>query len=115
MDPPYEISTTTDGAGRSYVAFASRVVNRGPGALKVVGRRQTAREKTMTAEQILLSNGSVETGVPATTVPAGRMQFSPSWDHNHWHFLRFEDYMLLSVPDLDFVARRERRASACSA
>ena len=104
MEAPYEIQTTTDGAGRTYVAFASHVVNRGPGALKVVGRRQTERQGTMTAEQILLTDGSVETGVPATTVPAGRLKFSPSRDHNHWHLLRFEDYMLLSVPDLDFVA-----------
>lgn len=104
MRAPYDVTKTTDGDGRTFVAFASQVFNRGPGVLKVAGRRQAARDKTMVAEQILLTTGSVSSGVPARTVPAGRLQFSPSADHNHWHFLRFEDYMLLSVPDLEFVA-----------
>jgi len=105
MRSPWRVQLTTDGAGRSFVAFASEVDNQGPGVLKVVGRRDSTATDTMSATQVLLDTNSVATGTVARTVPdAGTMQYSPAGGHDHWHYLHFEDYNLLSVPDLNFVA-----------
>lgn len=106
MQPPYDVVVTTPPAepGRTFVAFSSRVINRGPGVLKVYGERKTIDDDTMDATQVLLSTSSIRTGHAAARVPVGEFQFSPSADHNHWHYLRFEDYNLLSVPDLEMVA-----------
>ena len=105
MQAPSAIQLTTDGGGRSFVAFESRVDNRGPGVLKLLGRRADTTTPTMNVTQVLLNTNSVSSGTVERAVPgAGTLQFSPAGGHNHWHYLRFEDYMLLSVPDLNFVA-----------
>jgi hypothetical protein len=104
MQAPYDIQKTTDGVGHSFVAFGVSITNRGPGVLKVVGKRPP-HSAQMDATQVLLTTDSVRTGVAAQTVPnVGKLQFSPSPSHFHWHFVHVEDYQLLSVPDLDFVA-----------
>jgi hypothetical protein len=53
---------------------------------------------------VLLDQPTVTSGRVARTSAAGQMQFSPAGGHNHWHYLHFEDYVLLSLPDLQFVA-----------
>jgi hypothetical protein len=104
MRAPSNVQLTTNG-GQSFVAFTSRVESRGPGILKLLGQRSDTSQDTMSVTQVLLDGISVDSAKVARTVPdVGRMQFSPAGGHNHWHFLRFEDYMLLSVPDLNFVA-----------
>jgi hypothetical protein len=103
MHAPGQVQQTSSG-GHTFVAFRSAVTNLGPGVLKVVGTRP-AGSNQMLSKQILLSTNSVSTGLKAGQVAdVGRFEYSPSVDHNHWHYLRFEDYMLLSVPNLDFVA-----------
>lgn len=105
MRAPSGLQLTTDGGGRSFVAFESRVDNVGPGVLKLLGERPDTSGDTMSVTQVLLNSNSVTSGTVERAVPgAGTMQFSPAGGHNHWHYLRFEDYMLLSVPDLSFVA-----------
>jgi hypothetical protein len=101
---PYGLVETTDGGSRSFVAFDSFVENVGAGPLKLLGQRASTAEPRMDVTQVLLDSNAVTTGVVERTAPAGQMEFSPSGSHNHWHYLRFEDYMLLSVPDLEFVA-----------
>ena len=104
MQAPSGIQVTT-ASGRSFVAFESRVDNHGPGVLKLLGQRPSTSTSTMSVTQVLLNTGSVSTGTVERAAPGvGTMQFSPAGGHNHWHLLRFEDYMLLSVPDLAFVA-----------
>jgi hypothetical protein len=101
---PYGLVETTDGGSRTFVAFDSFVENVGAGPLKLLGQRPSAAVPQLTVTQVLLDSASVTTGVVERTAPAGQMAFSPSASHNHWHYLRFQDYMLLSVPDLQFVA-----------
>jgi hypothetical protein len=105
MRAPLDVHVTAGRGGRAFVAFESRIVNRGPGPLKILGQRSTSVPGArMAATQVLLDTSSVTTGRVARAVPVGPLQFSPAGGHDHWHYLHFEDYMLLSVPNLDFVA-----------
>ena len=104
MDPPYQVQMTTDGSGASFVAFGAAIGNRGPGILKVKATRPSGSD-LMDASQVLMTTNDLNTATVDSTVPnVGQLQFSPSPSHFHWHFLHFENYQLLSVPDLNFVA-----------
>jgi hypothetical protein len=106
MVPPYQVQMTTDGSGASFVAFGAAISNKGPGILKVEGLLNPGSNPAqMDAKQILMTTNDLNTAhVDSEVDHVGTLQFSPSASHNHWHYLHFENYQLLSVPNLDFVA-----------
>lgn len=115
MQPPMDLSVTSDDPNTPthwYLAFGAKVINNGPGPLKVVGSRANTLDPTMDATQLLLDDPSVHNGKPVRTKAVGEMEFSPSLDHDHWHYLRFEDYNLLTVPDL-LQAAPTRKTGFC--
>ena len=72
------------------LGFRSAVRNIGDGPLIIDGRRPSAGEKTMDAEQVI-----VKTGAPKTVVPGvGKLRYVRSPDHQHWHLLGFDSYEL---------------------
>jgi hypothetical protein len=81
---------TVDGT-RSYVlGFRSAVVNVGAGPLIVKGSRPNQRVPLMRVDQLVEREGA-----PARVVRhVGRMQYTVSPDHRHWHFLQFDRYLL---------------------
>ena len=91
----------THGANGWLLGFASAVRNVGAGPLVIDGRRISRVEETMAAEQMIR-----RTSGPREVVKGvGRLRYTRSADHEHWHLLRFDRYSLrraggqLVVPD----------------
>src|SRR4051794_5955713 len=75
-------------APRWYLGFSSAVSNVGAGPLVISGHRASTAQPTMTADQVLAgTGGEVVPGV-------GRLRYTSSPDHEHWHLLGFERYAL---------------------
>jgi hypothetical protein len=91
----------THGANGWLLGFASAVRNVGAGPLVIDGRRISRVEETMRAAQMI-----TRTEGPREVVhDVGRLRYTRSPDHEHWHLLRFDRYSLrrpggrLVVPD----------------
>jgi lysyl oxidase len=93
QETPSELAlqTRTVDGHRSYVlGFRSAVVNVGGGPLIVKGSRATRAAPLMRVDQLVEREGA-----PARVVRhVGRMQYTVSPDHRHWHFLQFDRYLL---------------------
>lgn len=93
--------------GRFQLGFESAVDNVGRGPLEVVGRR-AAREQAMVATQLVhRQDGS---RIPRPNV--GRIRYTRSADHDHWHLLRFDRYELRRATDFSRV-RADRKTGFC--
>jgi lysyl oxidase len=89
------------------LGFASAVRNVGSGPLIIAGRRISRVEETMTASQIIHRSAG-----PAEVVhDVGRLRYTRSPDHEHWHLLRFDRYQLRR-PDGRVVVR-DRKTGFC--
>ena len=72
------------------VGFRSAVRNIGDGPLEVVGTRPDRETPYMSVAQVVERAGMSPNVVP----DVGRMQYTISPDHRHWHYLGFERYEL---------------------
>jgi hypothetical protein len=90
---PFALSGSNVRTGRGIrfrLGFGSAVDNVGVGPLLVVGRREGSRTATMRASQLVRhSDGSMR-----TYAGVGRLRYTRSTDHQHWHLLRFDRYEL---------------------
>jgi Lysyl oxidase len=89
------------------LVFATNVEDLGWGPLVVIGRRPSARVKTMPAEQYLRrrSGGFV----PVARV--GRLRYNVSPTHAHWHLQPFEAYELRTLDGQRIV--RDHKSGFC--
>src|SRR4051812_41262163 len=75
-------------APRWYLGFSSAVSNVGAGPLVISGHRASTAQPTMTADQLVA-------GAAGQVVPdVGRLRYTRSPGHQHWHLLGFERYAL---------------------
>ena len=90
---PWDLDITGSGGGarRQYrLGFGSAVRNVGDGPLIVSGRRDRLAKETMTADQLIERDGA-----PMAVVEGvGRLRYTRSPGHEHWHLLGFERYEL---------------------
>jgi Lysyl oxidase len=103
---PSDVSVRRRG-DRVELGFESRVENHGSGPLLVAGKRSAA-EPDMTADQVIeRSDGSrVYEG------DVGRIRYTRSGGHDHWHYLRFDRYELRRASD-HALARPDRKTGFC--
>ena len=89
---PSRLQVTRDGS-RFRLGFRSAVRNVGAGPLVVVGQRRGLDSPTMTADQLIQRRGAPQRVVESV----GRLRYVRSPDHEHWHLLGFERYVLRQV------------------
>ena len=90
------------------LGFASATDNIGDGAVWIRGSRPVPAG-TMRAQQLVrMSDGSVR-----TYDDAGRLRYTPSPSHTHWHLLDFQRYELRTLEG-DLVVR-DRKSGFCLA
>jgi hypothetical protein len=92
--PPSHVTVGTLYAGgryHSYLGFNTRVTNRGPGALDLVGRRRPG-SAVMVADQLVHGRGAA----PRVVRGVAWLRFERK-GHGHWHLLPFASYELRSV------------------
>jgi hypothetical protein len=90
------------------LGFASATDNVGDGAIWIRGRRASAGERMQVQQLIRLSDGSVR-----AYDSAGRLRYTPSPTHTHWHVLDFQRYELRSLEGNLIV--RDRKTGFCLA
>jgi len=90
------------------LGFDSAVRNIGAGPLIIDGHRQSAAQKTMQADQMI-----VRTSGPRSVIPkAGHLRYVRSPDHQHWHLLDFDRYELRRAGSTDAVVS-DRKTGFC--
>ena len=108
---PYDVYTFSRGRGEDatfHLAFGSAVDNVGAGPLLIRGHRADAATKDMTAEQrVLRADGSTR-GIPGV----GKLRYTISPDHAHWHLLGFDRYELRRARNHHLV-RPDRKTGFC--
>jgi hypothetical protein len=90
------------------LGFASAVRNVGAGPLIIDGHRISRTEETMTAEQLIRRTA----GSPEVVHGAGRLRYTRSPDHQHWHLLHFDRYELRRPGGRRAVVR-DRKSGFC--
>jgi hypothetical protein len=91
------------------LGFASATDNVGEGPIRIAGRR-SARSKPMQVDQLVeLSDGSVR-----RYPRAGRLRYTSSPSHVHWHLLWFQRFELRQASD-GAVVVRDRKTGFCLA
>ncbi len=95
------------GAIRERLGFRSAVEDVGDGPLVIEGRRRTLAEPELAAEQLVRHADGTSTRVPG----AGRLRYTESPDHEHWHLLGFARYELRDGAGRRVV--RDRKTGFC--
>ncbi|MEU3099252.1 lysyl oxidase family protein [Streptomyces sp. NPDC006967] len=94
--------TVSDGyeevPGKNYLAFSANVWNAGPARLVVDGFRSPGKE-VMDAYQYFYDADGKQVGY----TPTGGMEWDPRPGHEHWHFLDFASYRLLTADQKETV------------
>jgi dipeptidyl aminopeptidase/acylaminoacyl peptidase len=90
------------------LGFASATDNVGDGPVWVRGSRATAAGRMEARQLVRLADGSVR-----TWDGAGRLRYTPSPTHTHWHLLDFQRYELRSL-DGELIVR-DRKSGFCLA
>ena len=90
------------------LGFASAVRNVGAGPLIIDGRRNSRVEETMVAEQMIRRSS----GPREVVKGVGRLRYTRSPDHEHWHLLHFDRYELRR-PGGRRAAVRDRKSGFC--
>ena len=85
------------------LAFLSAVENDGRGPMLLVGSRPDQRGAAMSVEQLVRRSD----GTTSTYPVDGEIRFVQSETHQHWHFLDFERYDILT-PDGETLGRDEK-------
>jgi WD40 repeat protein len=98
--------TVTSSRGRFKLGFISSTDNIGIGPIWIRGVRD-GRGRTMEAKQ-LVTFGDGMRSLPRV----GRMRFTVSGSHRHWHLLRFQSYELRRAGSFDLVVR-DRKSGFC--
>jgi len=80
----------TKARGGWRLGFDSAVRNIGAGPLIIDGARPEPGVETMSADQVIVNEGSPRTVVPGV----GELRYVRSPDHRHWHLLGFDRYEL---------------------
>jgi hypothetical protein len=94
---------TGPGTVRERLGFRSAVDNVGDGPLELEGRRSSLAERDLRVEQrIHHADGSV-----TRVAGAGRLRYTESPDHEHWHLLGFDRYELRDGSGRRVVADRK--------
>ncbi len=94
QETPSELGIRTavaDGRTIYVLGFRSAVRNIGAGPLIVNGARPDTQTRFMTVDQLINRAGAP----PRLVRGVGRMQYTISPDHQHWHYLQFDRYQLL--------------------
>jgi serine protease len=100
--------TTASGGEPSYViGFRSAVLNIGDGPLVIKGHRAPS-ESAMTADQIV----ERDDGSSDVVAGIGSLRYVHSYDHQHWHYLRFDRYELRRAGTSRVLAR-DRKTGFC--
>ncbi|WP_245605871.1 lysyl oxidase family protein [Promicromonospora kroppenstedtii] len=89
--PAWQIGTEVDEDGTDRLTFNANEWNAGPAPLVVEGYRRGAGE-LMDAYQFFYQDGK-EVGSTKT----GTMEYHQAPEHNHWHFLDFASYELVTT------------------
>ena len=109
-----DVRSKTDSGARTFrLGFRSAVRNVGDGPLIVDGARPDTGTPTMTVNQVVQ-----RVAMPERVVPdVGRMEYSVSPDHSHWHYLQFDRYELqrymLRRAGSDEVLVTDRKTGFC--
>ena len=98
--------TVTSSQGRFKLGFTSSTDNIGIGPIWIRGVRD-GRGRTMEATQLVTFGDGVRS-LPRV----GRMRFTISGSHRHWHLLRFQSYELRHAGSYDLVVR-DRKSGFC--
>ena len=96
------------GAHRWRLGFNSAVRNIGAGPLIIDGHRQSHTERTMDAEQMIRRTA----GRREVVKSVGRLRYTRSPDHEHWHLLGFDHYELRR-PSGARALVRDRKSGFC--
>lgn len=99
---------TVDGRKRIHLGFSSTAANVGAGSLDLHGHRRSRKRKTMRVDQFVTQRQ----GPPRVIRDVGKMSYELHPDHDHWHFLGFEEYELRSG-DGDTLLGRDRKTGFC--
>ena len=106
---PHRLELTRRG-GRFRLAFASAVDNIGRGPIWIRGARVDRNSPYMRADQLVrLADGSRR-----TVEDVGRLRYTHSSTHSHWHFLDYMRYELRDARTFRLV-RRDRKTGFCLA
>jgi hypothetical protein len=98
----------TKARGGWRLGFDSAVRNIGDGPLIIDGERPTAGVQAMSAEQVVVHDGSPRTVVPGV----GELRYVRSPDHRHWHLLGFDRYELRRADSGETVVA-DRKSGFC--
>jgi hypothetical protein len=98
---------TRESDGRFELGFESAVENHGRGPLRIRGRRSTD-SADMGAEQLIRRTDGSHVRVPRV----GRIRYTRSRGHHHWHLLGFDRYELRRASDGALV-RPDRKTGFC--
>ena len=105
--PPSDLRVKPDG-GRWQLGFTSLVDNVGEGPAIVAGVRAAAEARMVAAQRVVLSNGRIR-----TYRDVGRLRYTRSPPHEHWHLMRFDVYELRTPEGATVV--RDRKSGFCLA
>jgi len=103
---PWNVGVRPDD-GDFALGFDSAVENRGDGPLLVHGHR-TAAQLDMTADQVIRRTDGTRRRVTAV----GRIRYTRSGGHDHWHFLKAVRYELRRASDHALV-RPDQKTGFC--
>jgi dipeptidyl aminopeptidase/acylaminoacyl peptidase len=98
--------TVTSSRGHFKLGFTSSTDNIGIGPIWIRGVRD-GRGRTMEATQLVTFGDGIRS-LPRV----GRMRFTISGSHRHWHLLRFQSYELRRAGSFDLVVR-DRKSGFC--
>jgi hypothetical protein len=102
---PSGLAVTSSG-GRFKLGFTSSTDNIGIGPIWIRGVRD-ARGRSMEATQLVTFGEGIR-----QVADVGRMRFTVSGSHRHWHLLRFQSYELRRAGSFDLVVR-DRKSGFC--
>lgn len=107
QEPPSGLILTR-GAHGWRLGFNSAVRNIGAGPLIIHGHRQSYTERTMDAAQMIRRTA----GRREVVKSVGRLRYTRSPDHEHWHLLGFDHYELRR-PSGARALVRDRKSGFC--
>ena len=94
--------------GHWLLGFTSLVDNIGLGPAKIIGVRSPDQPRMIATQQVALANGRWR-----TYTPIGRLRYTHSAPHYHWHLMQFDTYEL-RTPD-GKLRMRDRKSGFCLA
>jgi hypothetical protein len=100
--------TITGEPGRWRLGFTSHVDNVGLGSVMILGKRPQGAARMVALQRVLLTNGRWR-----SYPNVGRLRYTRSGSHQHWHLMRFDSYELRTLDGRVLV--RDRKSGFCLA